>query len=229
MKNTILFVCLAIVSVAQVVYSQDKAKSYSDDESAALLKRVADRYAMYKNIRADFKLLSIQPKMKATDNEAKLTDTIKGSITLKGEKFRISLKGQEIFCDGKNLWTHNVAEKEVQLAFFEENDEVFSPAKIFSFYQNGYSNQMKERKMFNGKKIAIVELSPINKKVSYFKIDAGVDEVTAQFLEAKVYAKNGMRYIYSITQEKVNQPDITDAYFAFDTKKYPGVNVVDVR
>jgi|APTNR8051073442_1049403.scaffolds.fasta_scaffold66583_1 outer membrane lipoprotein carrier protein len=225
-KIAFLFICCSFV--ANVLCAQEKPKSYNDDESELLLKNVAAKYGAYKNIKADFQLLAIQPKVKPTDNEAKLTDTIKGTITLAGEKFRISMKGQEIFCDGKNLWTYSPADKEVQISLFEETDEVFSPSKIFSFYRDGYSHQMRERKTFAGKKVAVVELSPINKKVSYFKIDAGFDAVTFNLLEAKVYSKNGARYVYQILKEKINQEVITD-FFTFDSKKFPGVHVEDLR
>ncbi len=208
--------------------AQEKPKTYSDDESEIFLQKVSARYAAFKTIKADFQLLSIQPKVKPTDSEAKLTDTITGSIALKGEKFRISMKGQEIFCDGKNLWTYSAADKEVQISFFEESDEVFSPAKIFSFYKDGYSHQMKERKTFNGKRVAVVELSPVNKKVSYFKIDAGFDEGNMNLLEAKVFSKNGMRLIYQVLKEKPNA-ELADDYFFFDAKKFPGVHIEDLR
>lgn len=227
-KRKIAFLFIFCFFSAFILSAQEKPKSYNDDESELLLKKVAAKYQVYKNIKADFQLLAIQPKIKPTDSEAKLTDTIKGSITLSGDKFRISMKGQEIFCDGKNLWTYSIADKEVQISLFEESDEVFSPAKIFSFYQDGYSHQMRDRKTFAGKKVAVVELSPINKKVSYFKIDAGFDEATSNLLEAKVYSKNGARYIYQILKEKVNQELSTD-YFSFDTKKYPSVRIEDLR
>ncbi len=227
-KRKIAFLYILCFFSAFILSAQEKPKSYNDDESELLLKKVAAKYQVYKNIKADFQLLAIQPKIKPTDSEAKLTDTIKGSITLSGDKFRISMKGQEIFCDGKNLWTYSIADKEVQISLFEESDEVFSPAKIFSFYQDGYSHQMRDRKTFAGKKVAVVELSPINKKVSYFKIDAGFDEATSNLLEAKVYSKNGARYIYQILKEKVNQELSTD-YFSFDTKKYPSVRIEDLR
>jgi outer membrane lipoprotein carrier protein len=227
-KTKIAFLYICCFFSAFILSAQEKPKSYNDDESELLLKKVAAKYEAYKNIKADFQLLAIQPKVKPTDSEAKLTDTIKGTITLSGEKFRISMKGQEIFCDGKNLWTYSIADKEVQISLFEESDEVFSPAKIFSFYQDGYSHQMRERKTFAGKKVAVVELSPINKKVSYFKIDAGFDEATNNLLEAKVYSKNGARYIYQILKEKVNQ-ELNADHFSFDAKKYSGVRVEDLR
>jgi len=214
-KTKIAFLYICCFFSTLILSAQEKPKSYNDDESELLLKKVAAKYQAYKNIKADFQLLAIQPK-------------VKGTITLSGEKFRISMKGQDIFCDGKNLWTYSPADKEVQISLFEESDEVFSPAKIFSFYQDGYSHQMRERKTFAGKKVAIVELSPINKKVSYFKIDAGFDEGTLNLLEAKVYSKNGARYIYQIIKERVNQ-ELSADHFSFDAKKYPGVRVEDLR
>ena len=34
---------------------------------------------------------------------------------MKGMKYRVSITGQEIFCDGATVWTYDVAAKEVQV------------------------------------------------------------------------------------------------------------------
>ncbi|MFN8294158.1 MAG: outer membrane lipoprotein carrier protein LolA [Chitinophagales bacterium] len=220
---SLLFTCLVLQA-----FTQGPAKTYIQDEADIALKKMSTRYEAFKTIKADFKLVVTNPKLKPTDNEAKLTDTIPGSISLKGEKFKIVMPGQEIFCDGKNIWTYLPKEREVQVDLFEETDDVFSPSKLFSFYKTGFSYQVKEKKTVAGKKILVAEMSPVNKKTSYFKIDVSINDSNAALLESKIYAKNGSRYLYKITAEK---PDVelSDAFFTFDAAKYPGVKVIDLR
>jgi outer membrane lipoprotein-sorting protein len=44
----------------------------------------------------------------------------------------------------------------------------------------------------------------------------------------KIFEKTGNRYTYSVNSMSTNGA-IPDATFTFDTKKYPGVEVVDLR
>jgi outer membrane lipoprotein-sorting protein len=225
MKNVFSLFLMLILSQ---LYAQQPAKTYIEDEADIALKKMSARYEAFKTIKSDFKLIITQPKVKPTDDEAKLTDTIAGSIYLKGEKFKILLPNQEIFCDGKNMWTFNMKDKEVQLDLFEENDDVFSPSKLFSFYKTGFSYQVKEKKTVAGKKVIVAEMSPVNKKTSYFKIDVSIDEATAALVQSKIYAKNGVRYTYIIVSEKPNI-DLTDNFFVFDSVNFPAVKVIDLR
>lgn len=225
MKNIFSLFLMLILSQ---LFAQQPAKTYIEDEADIALKKMSARYEAFKTIKADFKLIITQPKVKPTDNEAKLTDTIAGTIYLKREKFKLLLPNQEIYCDGKNLWTLNINENEAQLDFFEENEDVFSPSKLFSFYKTGFSYQVKEKKTIAGKKVIVAEMSPVNKKTSYFKIDVSIDENNATLMQSKIYAKNGVRYTYIIVSEKSNI-DLADNFFVFDSAKFPAVKVIDLR
>jgi outer membrane lipoprotein carrier protein len=218
----------ALLICIPVLFSFTQDKTYTDPEAEALLQKVSAKYKAYQTIQANFNLLAVRPKMKAGDSEAKLTDTIPGQIWLKGSKFKITAHGQEITCDGKNIWTYVAADKEAQVNYFEESDEVFSPSKIFSLYQQGWSYQVKERKAMAGKKVTVVEMSPASKKVSFFKIDVSIDDAGLSIIESKLYEKSGMRYVYKLGKTTANQ-DLADAFFTFDAKKHQGVNLVDLR
>lgn len=224
MKNLVVFL---LVFASFTAFSQTN-NSINDPEASVLLQKVSAKYKAYKNISANFKLLVQRPKVKPEDDERKLTDTLSGQVLLAGPKFNITIKEQHIICDGKNIWTYIPADKEVQVNYFEESDDIFSPSKIFTLYKDGYSYQIKEKKVLNGKNVTVVEMTPANKKVSYFKIDVTIDPATLQIIESKVYEKNGVRYIYELTKQT---PDVTinEQSFTFDAKKYPGVKVVDLR
>jgi outer membrane lipoprotein-sorting protein len=95
-------------------------------------------------------------------------------------------------------------------------------------YKEGYSYQIKEKKALQGKNVTVIELAPMNHKVSFFKIDVGIQDGTNDLLESKVYEKSGVRYIYKI--DKLNTGNtLNDDYFIFDTKKYQNIKVVDLR
>lgn len=80
-----------------------------------------------------------------------------------------------------------------------------------------------------GKKtIQQIELTPIDKTKTFFKVLVDIDKSTKNIVSTKVFEKNGNRYIYTITSMKTDAA-MPDSLFVFDTKKYPKVEVVDLR
>ena len=78
----------------------------------------------------------------------------------------------------------------------------------------------------NGKKMKEVELTPVDKTKPFFKVLLYVDKSAIN--TTKIFEKNGSRYTYSTSSFKPNVV-IADATFVFDAKKYPGVEVIDLR
>lgn len=223
-----LVVCFLFLLTQLSLFAQNSAPAYTDPDAAALLQKVSEKYKRYTNISTNFKLVIQKPRVKPDDNEKKLTDTISGKILLEGNKFHISVKGQQIICDGKNVWTYIPLSNEVQINYFEETNEMLSPTKIFTFYNDGYSYQLKEKKTVAGKPVTVIEMSPANKKVPYFKIDVAIDETDLQIMETKIYQKNGMRYVYMLPKQTFNVATSANS-FAFDISKHPGIKVTDLR
>lgn len=218
---------LVLLAVIALISEAQTAKTTNDPEAAELLKNVSAKYQSYKNTSVSFKLLIQKPKVKPTDDERKLTDTISGSALIEGAKFNVSMNGQQSFCDGNNIWTYIAADKEVQVNIYTEGNDIFSPTRIFTLYKNGFSYRIKEKKSLGSKSITVVEMVP-TASASYFKIDVSIDAQAMQILESKIYERNGTRYIYQITKQSSNAPSTTDN-FIFDPKKHPGVRVTDLR
>jgi outer membrane lipoprotein-sorting protein len=226
MKKIILsFVALLMLGS---LFAQQKNSNVTDPEAGALLEKAAAKYQSLKGMEVDFILTTINPKQKPEEDDGKYTTNINGKLYMKAKRFKIMMNGVEIYCDGKSIWSYSEKSKEAQVNDYEESTETFSPTKIFSVYKEGYSYQIKEKKTFQGKNVTVVELAPVNKKVTFFKIDVAIDDATHELLESKIYEKSGVRYIYKIS--KINTATaLTDDYFIFDTKKYPGVKLVNLR
>ena len=73
--------------------------SAQDNQSSALLSKLSKTYKTYKSVKATF---SIDVKNKQTDVGVKQS----GILYQKAKKFRITMSGQEIYCDGKTIWTY---------------------------------------------------------------------------------------------------------------------------
>jgi outer membrane lipoprotein-sorting protein len=68
----------------------------------------------------------------------------------------------------------------------------------------------------------------LDAKRSFFKVRLQVDKLTKQIMNAVIFDKNGNRYTYTIKTflPNVKVPETT---FTFDSKLYPGVELVDLR
>jgi len=127
-----------------------------DATANKILGNVSRTYHTYKTIKAGF---SINIKNSQTNSSIKQS----GTLFLKGKKFRITLSDQEIYCDGKTMWTYFNEENEVQITKYDPNDQDINPSEIFTIYQNGFDYKYAGEIIINGKKIQKIELTPIDK------------------------------------------------------------------
>ena len=93
--------------------------------------------------------------------------------------------------------------------------------RIFLYKLNGETRK-------GGKTIQEIELTPVDKTKTFFKVLVEVDKNSKNILSTKVFDKNGNRYVYNITSMKVNS-NLPDSLFVFNAKNYPRVEVVDLR
>lgn len=196
-------------------------QSSKDPKAQEILKGVSTKYKAMKSISASFKITT-------QDQKSKTTDTQTGTLLIKGEKYKLTLKGQEVIADGKTIWTFLKESNEVQINDAGENSDGISPTGIFTIYEKGFSTKYLGDKKEGTKNLHQIELVPDDSKKSYFKIQLFIDKQEKIISSAKIFNKNGTNMIYVIEQFKVN-PEAPEAMFTFDKSKHPGVEVVDLR
>jgi outer membrane lipoprotein-sorting protein len=95
-----------------------------------------------------------------------------------------------------------------------------------NFYDKDFLYKLNGEVKTAGKKYQEVELTPIDKSKPFHKVMLQIDK--AMIYVTKVFEKSGNRYTYSINNLKTGAV-LPDQSFVFDPKKYPGVEVVDLR
>lgn len=206
------------VCMAQTVSAQN------DPKAKAVLDGVSKKVSSLKTMKANFVL-------KLTGGKGNnVTDTRKGSIELKGQKYRVSLGSQEIISDNATVWTYNIEAKEVQVAKYDPSSQSMSPAKLFapSFFEKEYAYSYKGERKEGGKNCDVVELTPNDKTKQLARIELLVDRSTSLIAGGNYWEKNGNKYAVTISNVQQNA-DIPDARFTWNVKEHPGVEVVDLR
>jgi outer membrane lipoprotein-sorting protein len=141
----------------------------------------------------------------------------------------VSITGQEIFCDGKNIWTYDKAANEVTITKFDPTTNSITPQNLFTnFYDKDFLYKLNGEKKEGSKTIQEIEMTPVDKTKPFHKVLVYVDKGTQTISGTKVLEKNGNKYTYTVSSLNTNA-NINDTQFAFDKKSYPGVEEVDLR
>ena len=193
----------------------------SEPAALALLKKVSDKFESYHAVSGFYKLTIDNPDMDLNEEQ-------KGKFYIKGEKFKLETEGQEIICNNESIWIHLIDEKEVQVNDYEPDENTITPTRIFKIYDKEFLSRMGRKRAEGGTTLQEVELTPRDKERPYFKVRVFIDVVKLNVVEAKIFDKNGSRFIYKIQNFGPN-PDLKDTFFSFDPKKHPEVEVIDLR
>ncbi len=199
-----------------------KGMGKSDPEAKKVLDAVSAKFKTYKTVKANFTL-------RVENAAGKVQGSKTGSVQMKGVKYRVSITGQEIFCDGNSIWTYDVAAKEVQLTTLDNSSGSITPQKLFTnFYDKDFLYVLNPEVKKAGKTYQVIELTPIDKSKPFFKVLLEVDKATKNIMSTYVFEKSGNRYLYAINAMSTNLP-MADEGFVFNAKKYPGVELIDLR
>lgn len=216
MKNlTIIILLLAFSGNA---FAQ---KATTDKGAEKLLATISKRYKAFKTMKADF-IYAVESKAD------KFTEKQKGTLLVKGNKFKLDIAGQIIICDNTTIWTYSKDVNEVQISNYNPKETGIRIDDIFTMYNKGFISKIAEEKKEGNKDICVIELAPTNKKKNYFKIKLTVDKTNQTILKSVVYDKSGTIHTYTITNQVPNLK-LEDKTFTFDKAKYPKVEIIDLR
>src|SRR5687767_5510500 len=163
-----------------------------------------------------------------TNETEKINEEFKGKITVKGDKFKLVLPEQEVINNGTTLWTYLPEAKEVNIDNYDPSSDDVNPSKIYDIYKKGFKYLYLEDKNEAGVLCEIIDLVPEKKDAQYFKIRMNIAKKDKSIQSWTMFDKAGNKYKYSITKFNPNVT-IADSFFTFDPKKYPGVEVIDLR
>jgi len=215
MKKISLLFGLAIIMLT--AFSQG-----NDPAAKKVLDAVSNKFKTYKAVQSNFTL-------QVEDANGKVQGTKKGTVYMKGQKYRVNITGQEIYSDGKSVWTYDKAANELTITPLDASGSGITPQKLFtSFYDKDFLYKLNGEKKVGGKVVQEVEMTPVDKTKGFHKVYLLVDKKTQNVYSTKVLEKAGNKYSYTVNSIN-GKADVSDDIFVFNKAKYPGVEVVDLR
>jgi chaperone LolA len=195
------------------------AMAQTDTKAKAVLDAVTKKVNSLKSLKANFVLNLSGGK------GSKVNETKKGSIAIKGQKYRITLAGQEIICDNKTIWTYNKDAKEVQITNYNASEQSISPAKLLT---NFYDKEYKYSYKGVVKNAEVIELVPTDRTKQVSRVELMIDKNTSMISGGNIYEKNGNKVQYTVSNVVTNS-NVPDTHFSWNPKEHPGVETVDLR
>ena len=195
---------LLLLSVCSFAWSQDASK--------ALLKDVSDKLLAQENV-------SLQFNYNLYSAEASINQETSGKVQLKGEKYRFEYLGIIQIDDTKNTYTIVPENEEVTIVSNQDAGEEMNPAKILSFYNEGYRFQWDIAQNVGNRKIQYIKLIPIDSNSDIAHILLGVDSQKKEVYKVIETGKNGTQTTITITKYETNT-NLAPNLFSFDEKKY---------
>ncbi|RYY62071.1 MAG: outer membrane lipoprotein carrier protein LolA [Chitinophagaceae bacterium] len=216
-----IFIALSFLFAATAPFAQGGATK-TDPNAKKILDAVSAKFKTFSTVQAGFTY--------AVENASgKVLSTKKGTLSMKGSKYRISFGGQEIFSDGKTVWNYDKSSNEVTISNLDASGGMITPQKLFTnFYDKDFYSVLNGEKKTGAKTIQEIEMTPVDKTKAFHKVYIYVDKAAQTISSTKVLENGGNRYSYTVSNMKTNAA-LADSQFTFVKANYPGVEVVDLR
>lgn len=200
-----------------------KTNAQTDTKAKEILAAVSKKYRSYDIVKTDFTFT-------LNNEKAKVKETQQGTLYVKANanKYKVAMTNQDLISDGKVQWTYLKNDQEVQISNVDNSGDAINPAKIFTIYEKGFKYAYTGENKVGAKVYQMIDLTPTNTKKSVLKVRLSIDKVSKQIANVVIFEKNGNTYTYNVKtfSPNVKVPETT---FAFDAKKYPGVEIIDLR
>src|SRR5690554_1393960 len=199
------------------------ANAQKDPKAKEILDRVSEQYQSLNGLTATFEY-----SYSSTPDGIDQTNT--GEVAVKGNQYKLVLEDQEIYNNGKTVWTYIKSNnfKEVTINTVEEDMEELTPSNIYNIYKKGYDYKLLGEKTKNGITVQEIELTAERRKSQFQRIKLFVDKAKKDLMGWEIQDDMGgvFSYQFKETNTQINLPDST---FVFDTQKHPEVEVIDLR
>lgn len=216
---------MSIVMFTVSLYAQKETKTTQvhDPKAKEILDKVSAKTKAYKTIKADFVINREDKK------DSKKNSTQKGSIWIKGSKYKLDLMGTITYCDGKTRWAYIKDSKEINITEPDaKTDNLIDPSKVFTIYEKGYKYKFINEKFEDGLQLNEIELYPENLNTKISKLTLLIDKTNNHIHSIKYVEKDGVSITVKIAKFSPDG-DISDADVTYNKANFPGAEVIDMR
>ena len=192
-----------------------------DPRAEAVLSKARIKMNGANDLTAKFKY---QLENKAAKQKAVIKN---GAIKFKGQKYRVDFDDQLLLCDGKTVWNYLKVEKEVNVTNYDPN-EGFNMDRIFRIYNDDMKARYDRADRVLGIATEKITLFPSSSRTDYFRVELWLSAKDGIPVRLRVWGRNGSTVTYELSDVRLNS-NVPDTEFVFNSKAFPGVEIIDLR
>ena len=203
-------------------FRQQQIVKLSNPKANQLLSSVYKKYDSFSSLQAGLLVT-------AQDGASKTSK--RGTVTVKGKKYKIETPDQLIVSDGKTNWLYLKRSNSLQITRHVPNDDSFFsyPAVLLKKYQKDYVTKLIMDKTVGGKQITQIDLLPFDDQAHYKKISVEVDKASFEITKLTIFENDKTSFTIQVENLETNTSSIVDSMFTFDTSKVPDNKIIDLR
>ncbi len=177
-------------------------------------------------------LARLRARYESTDAlRAHFTQTIgdaamEGTLTLRGDAYRIETGDQTLVTDGTTAWVYSKADKQVLVNDAVADETAFSPADFFTNYPDRFDVQVQGSEAIGGVRHDRLKLTPKSGGAFLKEVTLFVRTSDALPTRVQIVDGNGTRVAFDLRDVEVN-PRLSSDVFRFVAPQ--GAEVVDLR
>lgn len=195
------------------------ALSQKDKEAVSVLDRFSSTAASAPSVSMTFLLVK-------TDAALKTSDTLRGSIILSKDSYKLDLPGNTIWFNGKTSWSYLSEEQEVTITEPDKKDDSFQarPSSIFTLYKKGYKIRLIEEKNDS----YTIDLYPEEINNELVRVRLGIAKPSLALMGIEYKRRDGVTttvLVRDYSLKKVTRPGM----FIFSPEMYKGAEIIDMR
>lgn len=223
MKRIVSLLGVILFACSLFAQKDQKQGSVHDTKAKEILDKVSAKTKAFKTIKADF-VISREDK-----KDTKKSSTQKGSIWIKGSKYKLDLMGTITYCDGKTRWAYIKDSKEINITEPDaKTDNLIDPSKVFTIYEKGYKYKYINEKFEDGLQLHEIELYPENLTTKISRLTVQIEKDNNRIHSIKYVDKDGVTITVKVAKFTPDA-EITDADVTYNKANFPGAEVIDMR
>jgi outer membrane lipoprotein-sorting protein len=208
-------ICLTFVFAQQA--------SDSDPQARTTLENLKKEYDSYSSLEINFDL--------TLDLPDQAPEQQKGKVIQSGEKYKLELDAQAVYCDGETVWVHLKDNNEVQINDVEEteDDSFLTPTDMLRIYESeDFYYAITDSSTKEGNNYQTIEFKPLEDNSEYSKMRIVVNTTGRKINSMEIFSKDGSKYKLEVNNFLTNK-EFPAKSFVFDASNFPGIHVEDLR
>lgn len=222
MKNILsLFVFSFLFFGSAFAQNTEQQVELSDPQAQKIFENVRAKYDEYQSMKVEVSIEIEVPEQPVIKQ--------KGVLIQKQENYQLELEDQLHICNGKELWLYLKEKNEVQIHEVGDGDDaLLTPKDLLKFYERtDYISALTNEYSKKNRTVQQIEMKPAERGGDILKFRVEIYKKTSEIVSIKAFFADGVRYNVYVDKLTPSPEVLPD--FVFNPKKYPGVNVEDLR